>query len=117
MKRWKRRLLLLAPIVPHITEELWQMLGHKTSVANAAWPEFDPAIAREEEMTIVIQINGKLRSRMTVPVDEDAEKIKADALADEKIVALLKGHKNSESHLRSQKAGEYCRYSITWLNI
>ncbi|MEN6373197.1 MAG: leucine--tRNA ligase [Smithella sp.] len=82
--------LLLAPIVPHMTEELWQMLGHETSVADVAWPEFDPAIASEEAMTIVVQINGKLRSRMTVPVDEDAEKIKADALADEKIVALTK---------------------------
>ena len=85
--------LLLAPIVPHMTEELWQMLGHATSVNNATWPEFDPAIASEEEMTIVIQINGKLRSRMTVSVDEDPEKIKADAQADEKIVALLKGIK------------------------
>jgi leucyl-tRNA synthetase len=85
--------LLLAPIVPHMTEELWQTLGHTTSVNNATWPEFDPAIASEEEMTIVIQINGKLRSRMTVSVDEDPEKIKADAQADEKIVALLKGIK------------------------
>jgi leucyl-tRNA synthetase len=66
------------------------MLGHDTSVADAAWPKFDSAIASEEAMTIVVQINGKLRSRMTVPVDEDAEKIKADALADEKIVALVK---------------------------
>ena len=82
--------LLLAPIVPHMTEELWQMLGHETSVADVAWPEFDPAIASEEAMTIVVQINGKLRSRMTVPVDEEAEKIKADALTDEKIVALTK---------------------------
>ena len=85
--------LLLAPIVPHMTEELWQMLGHKTSVADVAWPKFDPAIASEEAMTIVVQINGKLRSRLTVPVDEDAEKIKADALADEKIVALTKNAK------------------------
>jgi len=85
--------LLLAPIVPHMTEELWQTLGHTTSVTNATWPEFDPAIASEEEMTIVIQINGKLRSRMTVSVNEDPEKIKADAQADEKIVALLKGIK------------------------
>ena len=85
--------LLLAPIVPHMTEELWQMLGHETSVADVAWPTFDPAIASEEAMTIVVQINGKLRSRMTVPVDEDAEKIKADALADEKIVALTKNAK------------------------
>jgi len=85
--------LLLAPIVPHMTEELWQILGHTISVADAPWPDYDPAIASEEEMTIVIQINGKLRSRMTVPVDEDAEKIKTDAQADEKITTLLKGAK------------------------
>ncbi len=81
--------VLLAPIVPHIAEELWQMLGHKTAVCDASWPEFNEAIASEEEITIVIQINGKLRSRMTVPVGENAEKIKADALADVKIKALL----------------------------
>ncbi len=56
-----------------------------------SWPEFDPAIASEEEMTIVVQINGKLRSRMTVPVDESEEKIKADALADEKIKSMTAG--------------------------
>jgi leucyl-tRNA synthetase len=83
--------ILLVPIVPHITEELWQMLGYKTLAANVPWPDFDPAIASEEEMTIVVQINGKLRSRMTVSVNEDAEKIKADAMADEKIVALTSG--------------------------
>jgi leucyl-tRNA synthetase len=83
--------ILLAPIVPHITEELWEMLGHKNQVSQMAWPEFDPAIASEEEMTIVIQINGKLRSRMTVPVDEEEEKIKAGALADEKIKSMITG--------------------------
>jgi leucyl-tRNA synthetase len=82
--------ILLTPIVPHITEELWLMLGYKTPVSAAMWPEYDKAIASEEEITVVIQINGKLRSRMTVPVDEDAEKIKATALADEKIKALIK---------------------------
>jgi len=67
------------------------MLGHKTLAADISWPQFDPAVASEEEMTIVVQINGKLRSRMTVAVDEDPEKIKADALADEKIISLLSG--------------------------
>ncbi len=86
-------ILLLAPIVPHITEELWQILGHTQSVADRPWPQFDPAVASEDEMTIVVQINGKLRSRMTVPVGEDPEKIKADAQADEKIVSMLKGAK------------------------
>jgi leucyl-tRNA synthetase len=83
--------ILLVPIVPHITEELWQLLGHKDLAANVAWPDFDPGIASEEEMTIVVQINGKLRSRMTVAVDEDPEKIKADALADEKIKTMTAG--------------------------
>ncbi|HDQ03147.1 MAG TPA: leucine--tRNA ligase, partial [Deltaproteobacteria bacterium] len=82
--------VLLAPIVPHIAEELWQRLGHKTAVCDAEWPKYDDAIASEEEITVVIQINGKLRSRMTVPVGENAEKIKADALADDKIKALIK---------------------------
>jgi leucyl-tRNA synthetase len=84
-------IVLLTPIVPHITEELWQLLGHKDLASDVAWPEFDSAIASEEEMTIVVQINGKLRSRMTVPVDEDPEKIKANALADEKIIAMTAG--------------------------
>jgi len=84
-------IVLLTPIVPHITEELWQLLGHKNLVSDMAWPEFDPAIASEDEMTIVVQINGKLRSRMTVPVDESEEKIKADALADEKIKSMTEG--------------------------
>jgi len=83
--------ILLVPIVPHITEELWQMLGHKDLAANVAWPDFDPAIASEEEMTIVVQINGKLRSRMTFAVAEDPEKIKAGALADEKIKTMTAG--------------------------
>jgi leucyl-tRNA synthetase len=81
--------LLLSPIVPHITEELWQALRHDTPACDTPWPGFDPAIASEEEMTIVIQINGKLRSRIVVPVDYDAEKIKADAQSDERIVSLL----------------------------
>ncbi len=84
-------IVLLAPIVPHITEELWQLLGHTNLVSDIPWPEFDPAIASEEEMTIVVQINGKVRSRMTVPVDESEETIKANALADEKIKSMTAG--------------------------
>ena len=86
-------IILLVPIVPHITEELWQLLGHKNLVSDMPWPQFNTAIASEEEMTIVVQINGKLRSRMTVAVDEDPEKIKANALADEKIKSMTEGMK------------------------
>jgi leucyl-tRNA synthetase len=85
--------VLLAPIVPHITEELWEMMGGKGLLTGAAWPSFDPALALEEELTIVIQVNGKLRSRITVSADESEEKIKELALADEKTQKFLEGVK------------------------
>nr|HPK52893.1 class I tRNA ligase family protein [Smithellaceae bacterium] len=84
-------IILLAPIVPHITEELWEALDCKTPLSAVRWPDYDKTIASEEEITIVLQINGKLRSRITVAVDEEDESIKAAALADEKIAALTKG--------------------------
>ena len=86
-------ILLLSPLVPHITEELWMLLGKKESLADAAWPAFDPAVASEEEITIVIQINGKVRNRISVPADEEGERIKALALADERIASLTMGKK------------------------
>jgi leucyl-tRNA synthetase len=86
-------ILLLSPLVPHITEELSTLIGRKESLADAAWPTFDPAVASEEEITIVIQINGKVRSRINVPADEEGEKIKALALADERIAGLTEGKK------------------------
>jgi leucyl-tRNA synthetase len=84
-------ILLLSPIVPHLTQELWVMLGKDQNLAEAAWPVYDQAVASEEQITIVIQINGKVRSRMTVPVDEEVDKIKALAMADEKIARMLAG--------------------------
>jgi leucyl-tRNA synthetase len=84
-------ILLLAPIVPHVTEELWALLGRTKNLADVAWPVFDPAVASEEEITIVIQINGKVRSRITVPADEEGEQIKALALSDERIAGLTAG--------------------------
>ena len=86
-------ILLLAPIVPHITEELWSLLGRSETLADAAWPAFDTTVASEEEITIVIQINGKVRSRISVPADEDGERIRALALADEKIMRQIAGKK------------------------
>ena len=86
-------ILLLSPLVPHITEELSTLIGRKESLADAAWPMFDPEVASEEEITIVIQINGKVRSRINVPADEEGEKIKDLALADERITGLTAGKK------------------------
>ena len=84
-------ILLLSPIVPHLTQELWVMLGNDGNLADAAWPVYDQAVASEEQITIVIQVNGKVRSRMTVPIDEDVDKIKALARADEKIARMIGG--------------------------
>jgi leucyl-tRNA synthetase len=86
-------ILLLAPIVPHITEELWMLLGRPERLADLPWPAFDPAVASEEQITIVIQVNGKVRSRINVPADEEEEQIKALALANEKIVRQIEGKK------------------------
>jgi leucyl-tRNA synthetase len=86
-------ILLLAPIVPHIAEELWTLLGHETSLADVPWPSYDPAVASEEEITIVIQVNGKVRGRITVSADEDAEKIKSLAVSNEKISGFIEGKK------------------------
>jgi leucyl-tRNA synthetase len=85
--------VLLAPIVPHITEELREMMGHEGSLAGVSWPSYDPALTSEEELTIVIQVNGKLRSRITVSADESEEKITEMALADEKTQKFLEGVK------------------------
>ena len=86
-------ILLLAPIVPHITEELWNFIGRRESLADVPWPAFDPAVASEEVITIVIQINGKVRSRISVPADEEGEQIMALARTDERIAAQIAGKK------------------------
>ncbi len=84
-------ILLLSPMVPHIAEELWVKLGYDAGLANMPWPAYDPLVAAEEQITIVIQVNGKVRSRITVPADEDGETIKKKALADEKTGHFLQG--------------------------
>jgi len=85
-------LLLLAPIVPHLTEELWQLLGHEGAcLADTPLPVYDPAVAAEDEMTIVIQVNGKVRSRISVSPDEEEANIKALAMKDEKVSRFIEG--------------------------
>lgn len=77
-------IILLSPMAPHLAEELWEKLGKKESILRTPWPAYDTAAVIEEEVVIVIQVNGKLRSRITVPVDTSDEEIKKSALADEK---------------------------------
>ncbi|TFG91491.1 MAG: leucine--tRNA ligase, partial [Syntrophobacterales bacterium] len=82
-------IILLSPIVPHMTEELWEMIGGKQQLSNTPWPSFDEAAAAEEEITIVVQVNGKVRSRVQVAASESHEKIKELALSDGKIRQLI----------------------------
>ncbi|MGW4738754.1 leucine--tRNA ligase [Nocardia xishanensis] len=83
--------LMLAPLSPHVAEELWERLGHSVSLAHGPFPVADPALLVEESVEYPIQVNGKVRSRIQVPADADNAAIEAAALADEKIAALLNG--------------------------
>ena len=83
--------LLLAPMAPHLAEELWQVLGHDETLAYEPWPTFDPALLKDDEIEIPVQINGKLRGRVVVPADADRDALEAAARADERIAALLEG--------------------------
>jgi leucyl-tRNA synthetase len=83
--------LLLAPFAPYLAHELWEMLGEKTSLLRAPWPKYDPALAKEEEIEIPVQINGKLRSRIVVAADATEDVLRERALADEKIRAAIAG--------------------------
>ncbi len=84
-------LLLLAPIAPHITEELWSRLGHEQSVHLEGWPEADPEIAREDTVTMVLQVNGKVRDRVDVPSDIAESDAVALALASPRVQKFMDG--------------------------
>ena len=84
-------LRLLAPIAPHMAEELWERLGRGYSVHQQAWPKFDPSAVVAETITIPVQVNGKLRDRITVPADADEAAIKAAALASEAVKKFVEG--------------------------
>ncbi len=83
--------LLLAPIVPHFAEELWQALGHRQSILLAPWPRYRQDALVKDEVTIVVQVNGKLRSRFEAALDTNEDTLKKSALADERIKKFIKG--------------------------
>ncbi|MFA5761710.1 MAG: class I tRNA ligase family protein, partial [Dehalococcoidales bacterium] len=84
-------LLLLAPSAPHIAEELWQKTGHKYSIHNWKWPEWDEELAQDEEIPIIIQINGKTRDKEMVSASITEEEAKEIILAKPKVKAYLEG--------------------------
>jgi leucyl-tRNA synthetase len=83
--------LLLAPFAPYLSHELWEMLGEKGSIFRAAWPKYDAALAKEEEIEIPVQINGKLRVRVIVPAGAEDAAVLAAALADDKVKSAIAG--------------------------
>ncbi len=83
--------LLLAPFSPHLAAELWESLGEQSSVLRAPWPVSDPELAREDELEVPVQINGKLMTVVRVSADADAKALEAAALADEKIQSRIAG--------------------------
>ncbi len=94
---WKESIrvlmLLLAPSMPHLAEELWERSGYAYSIHNQAWPRWDEDLAREEEITLVVQVNGKLRDRITVPVSISEDEARAAALNSDRVKVHLDGKK------------------------
>ena len=82
-------ILLLSPFAPHIAEDIWAGLGNQTSIIKHPWPDFDPEIAQEEEIEVVIQINGKVRSRILVSSEIAEEELKLKALGNPRIKEFI----------------------------
>ena len=87
----RRLVLMLAPFAPYLAHELWELLGESSELLRAPWPKYDPALAKEEEVEIGIQVNGKIRSRIVVAADAEDDHVRDLALADEKVKAAIDG--------------------------
>ena len=74
--------VMISPFAPHTAEELWQMLGHVGGLAKASWPSFDPEVAKAAEVVVPVQVNGRLRGRLTAPADATEDQLRDLALAD-----------------------------------
>ena len=82
---------LVAPMAPHLASEVWVLLGHGENVLDAPWPAWDDALAADEVVTVVVQVNGKLRDRLEVPVDAEKDDVLAMARAAENAARFLEG--------------------------
>jgi leucyl-tRNA synthetase len=83
--------LLLAPLAPYVAHELWESLGERSNLLRAPWPKYDAALAKEDEIEIPVQVNGKLRGKVLVPAEAPEDLIKQRALADEKVKTAMSG--------------------------
>ncbi len=83
--------LMLAPLAPHLAEELWQVLGHPQSLASEGWPEYDERFTREDTIEMPIQVNGRLRSRLVASIASSREELESAALADARVKKHIEG--------------------------
>jgi leucyl-tRNA synthetase len=83
--------LMLAPFAPYVSQEIWEEIGKEGPVFRQCWPEFDPELAKEDEAEIVVQVNGKLRSRIYAAFGTTKEDLEKLALADEKVQSAIAG--------------------------
>jgi leucyl-tRNA synthetase len=88
---WEALIRMLAPYAPHLAEELWEMQGNRSPVSLAAWPEFHEEFTKDDQTEIVLQVNGKIRSRMTVAAGTPREALQDAAMKDERIAELVTG--------------------------
>ena len=84
-------LLLLAPTVPHLAEELWQETGRDYSIHNQSWPRWDEELAKDEEITLVVQVNGRLRDRVAVPASITEAEARQLVMERQRVRAYLEG--------------------------
>ncbi len=89
----EKLVVMLAPTAPHLAEELWHRMGHEESVHNQKWPAWDEALAKEDEITLVVQVNGKLRDRLVISASVTEEEAKKEAQDSDKIKPHLQGKK------------------------
>jgi leucyl-tRNA synthetase len=84
-------IIMISPFAPHTAEELWEMTGHDGGIATASWPSFDEAAAKADEIVVPVQVNGKLRSRLTVPAETPESELRERALADPGVRTHIEG--------------------------
>jgi len=86
---YEKFLQILSPFAPHITEEIWSNLGHKNSIHLSNWPPWDASLIKDEEVKIIVQINGKMRAEIVIGVDEKEDDVKNKALKNEVILKYI----------------------------
>jgi leucyl-tRNA synthetase len=84
-------IVMISPFAPHTAEELWEMTGHTGGLANATWPSFDEAVAKADQVVVPVQVNGKLRSRLTVAADMPESELRERALSDPAVRSHIDG--------------------------